>query len=246
MSPLHITFAAKSVQLLRKCPTLTGEELIELWNQDHEDGWITVETACPGRGHWSSGKADNFFNNGYFLMLQLHKMARGELPLSIPNTDANGRGRAARGASSRQHQLQPARTARTPPADGRGRLHRPPTGGGARRRGRRGRHRARTPPGGGAGGGARTTGWPWLGRGAADGVRKECGARSRTAWGHHHAVANACVLQLVRNNQFRREASLGGCTGRPSLNPEVVTSTPERKRWTPDWKRFRGNRQGQG
>jgi hypothetical protein len=48
MSPLHVAFATKSVELLRKRPTLTGPELIELWNQEHENGSITVETARHG------------------------------------------------------------------------------------------------------------------------------------------------------------------------------------------------------
>jgi hypothetical protein len=86
MSLLHVAFAAKSVELLRKCPTLTGPKSTEEWNQDHGNGLITVENALPKRGRGASGKADNFFNNGYFFMPQLQKMARGELPLPIPKT----------------------------------------------------------------------------------------------------------------------------------------------------------------
>jgi hypothetical protein len=33
ISPLHVAFTAKSVKRLRKRPTLTGPELIELWNK---------------------------------------------------------------------------------------------------------------------------------------------------------------------------------------------------------------------
>jgi hypothetical protein len=57
MSPLHVAFAAKSVELLCKRPTLTGPELIELWNQEYEKGSITVETTRHGRGHRASKKA---------------------------------------------------------------------------------------------------------------------------------------------------------------------------------------------
>jgi hypothetical protein len=70
--------------------TLTGQELIEEWNQDHGNGLITVENALPKKGRGGSGRADNFFNNGCFLMPQLQKMARGELQLPIPNTGPDG------------------------------------------------------------------------------------------------------------------------------------------------------------
>ncbi len=74
MLPLHVMFASKSVELLRKRPTLTGPELIELWIQDYGNSLITVETVRPGRGHQASGKADHFFDNSYFKMTQLHMM----------------------------------------------------------------------------------------------------------------------------------------------------------------------------
>ncbi len=83
MSPLHVTFAAKSVDRLRKRPTLTGPESTELWKQDDENGLITVEIARPGRGHRASGKACHFFDNGYFKMNELHIMTRGEVPLPL-------------------------------------------------------------------------------------------------------------------------------------------------------------------
>ncbi len=80
---------------------------------------LKLESASPGIGHKATGKADNFFNYGYFKMPQLHKMARGELQLPISNTgaaagadsaDANVRRREGGGAGSRQRQPQPART----------------------------------------------------------------------------------------------------------------------------------------
>ncbi len=39
MSAIHVAFAAKSVELLRECPTLTEPELIEEWNKDHAEEW---------------------------------------------------------------------------------------------------------------------------------------------------------------------------------------------------------------
>jgi hypothetical protein len=49
---------------------------------------LKLESASPGIGHKAMGKADNFFNYGYFKMPQLHKMARGELQRPISNTGA--------------------------------------------------------------------------------------------------------------------------------------------------------------
>ncbi len=76
MPPIHVAFAAKSVALLRKRPTLIGPESIAEWNKDHANG-------LPKKGRGASGRADNLFNSGYFLMPQLQRMARGELPLPI-------------------------------------------------------------------------------------------------------------------------------------------------------------------
>ncbi len=124
MSSLHVAFAAKSVELLRKRNTLTGTQLIELWNEDLQNDSITVESAPPGRGHKATGKADTFFNNGYFKMPQLHKMARGELPLPIPNTGAAS---GADGAHANVRRREGARgQARAPAAAGADdrRLHR--------------------------------------------------------------------------------------------------------------------------
>ena len=61
MSPLHVAFAEKSVELLRKRHTLTGPQLIELWNEEHEKGSIHVATAGQeggrqGRGHRASAR----------------------------------------------------------------------------------------------------------------------------------------------------------------------------------------------
>ncbi len=91
MSPLHVAtvaFATKSVEELRKRKTLTGTQFKELWNQELSDVSRTAGSARHGQGHKATVKAGHFFNNGYFLMPQLHKMARGESPLPIPNTGA--------------------------------------------------------------------------------------------------------------------------------------------------------------
>jgi hypothetical protein len=81
MSPIHVAFAANSVALLRQNPTLIGPELIAQWNKDHSEEWNNdhANNSLPKRGRGASGRADNFFNNGYFLMPQLQGMARGEL-----------------------------------------------------------------------------------------------------------------------------------------------------------------------
>ncbi len=84
MSPIHVAFAAKSVVLLRKRPTLIGPELIAEWNKDHAEEWNKDHAnVLSKKGRGASGRADNFFNNGYFLMPQLQRMARGQLPLPI-------------------------------------------------------------------------------------------------------------------------------------------------------------------
>ena len=102
MSPIHVAFAASSVALLRRNPTMIGPELIAEWNKDHAEKWNQdhANNSLPKRGRGASGRADNFFNNGYFLMPQLQGMARGELPLPIsnvrqregPRTGADGAG----------------------------------------------------------------------------------------------------------------------------------------------------------
>jgi len=45
MLPLHVAFAAKSVELLRKHEDLSGPQLIMLWNQENANGSITDDTA---------------------------------------------------------------------------------------------------------------------------------------------------------------------------------------------------------
>jgi hypothetical protein len=90
MSPLHVAFAEQSVELLRKHPKMTGPDLIRQGNKQYESGSITVNITRSCKGHQASGKADHFFVNGYFKMGQLHLMARGELPLPIPNNADDG------------------------------------------------------------------------------------------------------------------------------------------------------------
>ena len=92
MSPIHVAFAANSVALLRRHPTMIGPELIAHWNQNHSEEWSTghANNSLPKRGRGPSGRADHFFNNGYFLMPQLQGMARGDLPLPISNTRPDG------------------------------------------------------------------------------------------------------------------------------------------------------------
>ncbi len=91
MSPLHVAtvaFATKSVERLRKRKTLTGTQFKELWNQELLDVSRFAESARHGQGHNAMGKAGHCFNNDYFLMPQLHKMDRGELPLPISERTA--------------------------------------------------------------------------------------------------------------------------------------------------------------
>jgi hypothetical protein len=91
MSPIHVAFAQESVALLRENPGLIGPELIAQWNTYHAKEWNKDHAnRLPKRGRCASGRADNFFNNGYFVMPQLQKMARGELPLPIANTESDG------------------------------------------------------------------------------------------------------------------------------------------------------------
>ena len=52
MSPLHVAFAEKSVELLRKRRTLTGPQLIELWNEEHGQ-----EVGVGRRGGAGGGRA---------------------------------------------------------------------------------------------------------------------------------------------------------------------------------------------
>jgi hypothetical protein len=91
MSPLHVAFAANSVELLQKNPKMIGPDLIVHWNRDHAAKWINAHAnSLPHKGRGASGRADNFFVNGYFVMPHLQRMARGELPLPIPNTGPDG------------------------------------------------------------------------------------------------------------------------------------------------------------
>jgi hypothetical protein len=115
---------SESVDLHHKRNTLTGTQLIELWKQDLEKGSITVESARHGRGHKATGRADHFFNNGYFQVPQLHKVARGELPLPIPNT---GPAAGADGADANVRRREGGRGQSPAPAAAgadAGRLHR--------------------------------------------------------------------------------------------------------------------------
>ena len=80
MTLLHVQFAQMSVDLLREDPALTSNNLIARFN----DSAFSKEAKCPTRGQRSSGKANNFFCNGYFRMDELREIATGALPLPVP------------------------------------------------------------------------------------------------------------------------------------------------------------------
>jgi hypothetical protein len=90
MSHLHVAFATKSVERFRARMTLTGRQLIEMWNRDLPDVLSTAASARHGKGQKATGKADHVIINGCFVMLLLlvHAMARGELPLPITHLEA--------------------------------------------------------------------------------------------------------------------------------------------------------------
>lgn len=109
MSPLHVAFAERSVELLRRRPKSFASDLILHWNLLWEKGEIPVPIPRSCKGHQASGRADNFFVNGYFKMGQLHLMARGELPLPIPNNADDGADADADGAGATVHRREEAR-----------------------------------------------------------------------------------------------------------------------------------------
>jgi hypothetical protein len=102
MSPLYVAFATKCVELLRKRNTLTGRQLIELWNQDLADVLSTAESARHGRGQNSTKKRTISLKTATFLC---RNYIRWLAWICCFQFQTRG--------------LQPARTARTPSsADG--------------------------------------------------------------------------------------------------------------------------------
>ncbi len=59
-----------------------------MWNRDLQDVSSTAASARHRKGQKATGRADHFFNSGYFVVPQLHAMACGELPLPIPHIEA--------------------------------------------------------------------------------------------------------------------------------------------------------------
>ncbi len=71
MSNLHVAFATKSVELLRERKTLTGKQLIEMWNRELQD---VSSVLLPAPVMERPERHGDFFNNCFFVMPQLHPM----------------------------------------------------------------------------------------------------------------------------------------------------------------------------
>jgi hypothetical protein len=85
LQPLHVAFAHFAVNRLRLHRQQTQTQLINAWNSTHAPTWVTLlDTVMPQTYKRASGKADNFFNNGIFKILDLQAMAWGTLPLPVP------------------------------------------------------------------------------------------------------------------------------------------------------------------
>ena len=90
MSQIHVDFARLSSTYITSNPLNAQQKiLIENFNSSSHatQRYPRVATGTPG-----SGKADNFFNNGYFKMEDLKKIASGMHPMPIPlKMDQDGR-----------------------------------------------------------------------------------------------------------------------------------------------------------
>ena len=87
MAPIHVEFVKTSVERMKSSTTrLTMVTLIAEWNERHSQEW---RDSGPG-----SGKATNFFNNGYFTMQHLRLICQDKLPLPVVAAEyAPGAGR---------------------------------------------------------------------------------------------------------------------------------------------------------
>jgi hypothetical protein len=79
---IHVNFAQACVGWLKVNPALTGNDLIARFNAS-EHSRPEQYARELNRGQNSTGKADNFFTNGYFLIQHLKAMAKGTLPLPV-------------------------------------------------------------------------------------------------------------------------------------------------------------------
>jgi hypothetical protein len=81
MSQIHVNFAQLSVDFIRRDQDCSQRKLVDHFNSSQ---YTTHEYARVASGIPRSNKADNFFNNGYFKMEDLKKIASGVLVMPIP------------------------------------------------------------------------------------------------------------------------------------------------------------------
>ena len=96
MAPIHVAFITECKKFFTKqCRELMRQpnmpDLINMWNDNHAHLW-EGSNAHPQGGQRGSGRADNFFVNGYIKMEALRRIARGELPLPIVAAGMDGGG----------------------------------------------------------------------------------------------------------------------------------------------------------
>ncbi len=90
VSLLHVDFARISVEYLRRKPEAIMKDLIAHFNAS-ESSRRHCEAAVT-RGNRGTGRADRFFNNGYFKMQDLKHIFYRRAPLLIPLlVDSEGR-----------------------------------------------------------------------------------------------------------------------------------------------------------
>ena len=85
MREIHARFIEKNVAQLTVAPFLSCRELIADWNKSSAISFRGRSRQSTGgrSGTMPSGRADNFFVNGYVSMADLVKMVGGELPLPV-------------------------------------------------------------------------------------------------------------------------------------------------------------------
>ncbi len=85
MAKIHVAFAHECVKRLQAQPNLTMQPLISAWNTAIPSDIIDSLHSYPvrWRGQGASGRASNFFNNGYFRIAELLDTAQGTLQLPV-------------------------------------------------------------------------------------------------------------------------------------------------------------------